>query len=176
MNLENFKNINTSFAEKINDFSVIYKNFVSQEICESIVNKMKNFELKSGKGRFPSRLIWGPESEHLDEGDQIINSISSLLSNGLVCDGLSFINVPKGSNWHEHTDSMGYSGEGNAKVYGGVIYLNNFDGGSLYYPESGTEVYPKIGDMVIHTVDVWHGTRITESENRFILTFLIWIK
>lgn len=57
--------------------------------------------------------------------------------------------------------------------YSCVVYLNNHEGGELYYPNQNVLYKPKAGEMIIHdSVDLStiHGAKPLKSDLRYIFT------
>jgi hypothetical protein len=59
--------------------------------------------------------------------------------------------------------------------YGYVMYMNDFEGGELYYPEVGVEYKPESGDLVIHSASkkYRHGVRTVTKGPRYAYTNFI---
>lgn len=59
--------------------------------------------------------------------------------------------------------------------YGYVVYVNDFEGGELYYPEWDLEYKPEKGDLVIHSSSkkFRHGVRPVKSGPRYAYTNFI---
>lgn len=57
--------------------------------------------------------------------------------------------------------------------WGLVTYLNNFNGGEIFYPELDIEYKPEPGDLIIHPASMKykHGTKtVLEGPDRYIIT------
>jgi hypothetical protein len=57
--------------------------------------------------------------------------------------------------------------------YSCVVYLNNIQGGELYYPYQDILYQPKAGDMIIHdatSVQSLHGGKRLKSDARYMFT------
>lgn len=52
-------------------------------------------------------------------------------------------------------------------VFGSVVYLNEFGGGEIYYPELNIEYKPNPGDLIIHSADILHGVKPVSRGYRY---------
>jgi hypothetical protein len=124
------------------------------------------------------------ENINLISGIKIINNmdntkiekeISKILDDNLYCRVSDVVLTPKGVSWGEHTDLDEYPFTDNneEKLYNGILYLNDFIGGDIYYPEYNASHHPKKGDLVIHESRLIHGVREVKSDARLSISFVI---
>ena len=154
---------------KINEDAFVFKNFITDEHADEMkmVAESNYFTVRESH---PIHEISGyPDGK-------VHQMISRLLEKGTFCSNLSFVNTPKGLFWGEHTDLLDYDKPSKKKTHGGIIYLNNFDGGDVYYPESKTSYHPNKGDMIIHRSDKVHGVKEVKSDSRYTINFHLWTR
>ena len=160
--------INFSKFENINESAFLIKSFLDENLCDKIIkktiidlNKIKKFN-----------KISNIKLEFYKE--EVKKMVDSLLNNGIQSNGFTFVETPKGISWPEHTDSGNWNYANAKKLFGGIIYLNNFSGGDVYYPDTNTKYHPSKGDLIIHDVNTIHGVTLVESDFRYGIVFFIW--
>jgi hypothetical protein len=175
--------IDFSKAEKITEGSYIYRNFLSDELCQKLYDQSKNSE---------------PEAIHYREADGIyligtpvlqecIDQVNNLLKgSGYWTDLYLHWMVPKNYLFYVHRDDENPDYSGYNKEWGGVIYLSDFEGGDLFYPSADKQndlntidpndimCHPNRRDMVIHRSDLPHGTRKNLTDDRRTITFVVY--
>lgn len=150
--------------ETIGEDIYVFHNFISDEICNSIC---KDAELLKDDDwnvfdykRYISKVYVS------DQLEIVKNKVFSLLTNGLaVGEGLSVQKVCKGGYFNEHTDDMEFKNVINAansyidgqefelarsNAFGFIVYLNDFEGGEIEYPNQAIKYKPLKGDLLIH--------------------------
>lgn len=81
-----------------------------------------------------------------------------------------------GQYMHVHSDNAGFVNpkyENVYNVWGLVLYLNDHEGGEVFYPEIGIKYKPKFGDLLIHPTNLKysHGTKpVKEGSVRYYVT------
>ena len=170
---DNMDIIGLSKAEKITDGAYIFRNFFSDDLCKKMCKDSKDSD---------------PGSVHLREVDNIyligtpvlkecIDQVNELLKcSGYWTDLYLHWMVPKGYRFYVHRDDANPDYSGFDKKWGGVIYISDFEGGELYYPDVNIECKPNKGDMVIHRSDLPHGTKINQTDERRTITFVVYSK
>jgi hypothetical protein len=169
--------------KKINENAFLFNNFISKEECDRFIELTVGCEwTEAGGGQVKLCEVFS------DEHTSLYNKIKNICDKDVVPNGLIYSKIEKGKFWYEHKDEMGYGGNDESKLFGGVIYINDFEGGEIFYPEEGNqfkgesrwtpefggEIYhPSKGDMILHPVDVWHGTEPLLSDVRYAITFLL---
>ena len=153
---------------KINEEAFVYKGFIDEDHADKLKNMAQKSPFKV-REIHPIHEIGPVEDKHINE------KISGILNPGNHCPGLSLVNTPRGLSWADHTDLDGYdnSVEGN-KIFGGIIYLEDFDGGEICYKDYNTEYHPEKGDMVLHSSSVVHSVNEVKSDSRYTINFHIW--
>jgi hypothetical protein len=154
---------------KINDYAFVFKNFITDQHADEMqkIAKTNHFIVRESH---PIQEISGYPDGRVHE------MISRLLEKGTFCSNLSFVNTPKGLFWGEHTDLEDYNKPYQKKTHGGIVYLNNFEGGDVYYSESNTSYHPNRGDLLIHESDKLHGVTEVKSDGRYTINFHLWVK
>lgn len=171
---------------KIGNEIYVYKNFLSKDILEQC-----KLEIESA-----------PESSWIDGAQFNKATLRTLSANfmrkilkkiqdevvpyGLFLEDTPSVNQIKlGLGMEEHSDdcphckkiknpSMEIS-DHEAKrcvLYGIVVYLSEFTGGEIYYPNQEVIFAPEPGDMIIHatSVECKHGVKPVLSGNRFVVS------
>jgi hypothetical protein len=152
---------------EINPDAFVYKNFIDAEYADILKNDAYS-------NTFTIRDIHPIHEIHGYPDGQVHQKISRLMDKSTFCSNLSFVNTPEGLSWAEHTDLEAYDNLKRKKIFGGIIYLENFEGGEVYYPETNTEYHPSKGDMIIHSSKVIHGVREVKSKSRYTINFHLW--
>lgn len=141
----------------------VYKNFVSQDILDNINKEIESFTDDSW-------TITNAEN-HQRSIDMksllpVIEKIKLIVPKDMFINkNLSINKLSKGHSWGEHSDNADFlknrelaklikSGEpydyAENIVFGLVFYINNFDGGELFYVNKNIKFKPEAGDLVIH--------------------------
>lgn len=178
--------------EEIGDEIYVYKNFLSEEECSLIVNSLDNFSKEDWEiNRFNDL----PTIQNVKELNLVYEKLNSILPDHLFLAGkqLTAFIMQKYKTWPEHYDSdylqstkksmlsykegMKYV-EKNYCVYGSIVYLNDFEGGEIYYPNQNIEYHPNKGDLVIHSSEAkcLHGVKMVKSSKRYTYANLIYTK
>jgi hypothetical protein len=155
--------------EKINDSAYVYKNFLSEKQCNNLIYLSKKFLFKP---------LFDTHDAIFASGELINQSflpemMREFLDKETFAGGFAFGNTPKNGKWPVHTDSEGKLDKG-VKTWGGILYLNNFEGGDVFYPETNTSYHPNLGDIVLHTKYVEHGVKEVLSDVRKTIIFHLW--
>ena len=165
--------IDFSKAEKVNDEAYIFRNYLSEELCERLYDESLNSDDFYAREDDNITIVRTPVHEDFKK------AIDDLLEgSGFWADDNQYLHwmAPKNYRFYEHRDDANPDYTGRTKAWGGVAYLSDFKGGALYYPTNETEVHPNRRDVVIHTASIPHGTRIIESDERRTITFVIYEK
>lgn len=81
-----------------------------------------------------------------------------------------------GENLNVHCDNPGVDDKNvhdDGTRWGLITYLNDFNGGEIFYPELDIEYKPEPGDLIIHPASMRykHGTKtVLEGPDRYIIT------
>lgn len=165
---------NKNNFEQINKSTFVRHNFISEDLCDTLVEiaKKQNIEHKLGEDVENPILFFNTDSLP----NEIINLFYSLEEKEERCffAGFTFSHVLKGSHWFPHRDTDGYTYKNGEKVYGGVLYLTDAEGGTLFYPEMHSYYHPKKGDLVLHHTSALHYTSEVESNDRYTITLYVW--
>ena len=170
--------------EKIGEEIYIYKNFLSEEECKAITERLDSLDESEwilDDPRDNNRLRTNPLKEIISVREKL---------NALVPDELylgpanTATRLVKGSFWPEHSDvhdfleiekqaalyeeGMPYE-QKDLSLYGTVVYFNEFEGGEVYYPTQNIVHAPQPGDLVIHSSGpiCFHGVKPVISEKRY---------
>lgn len=113
------------------------------------------------------------------ETDRIIGNLTQRL-NHLIGYGDYVVGAPmsvhrmhEGEYMFDHADNPHDEGMNNHVLTSFVLYMNDFNGGNIYYEHLGLEYHPKGGDLLIHpgTERYRHGTRPVEAgPTRYVAT------
>jgi hypothetical protein len=173
--------------EKIGQDIYVYKNFVLEKECENIVKLSESFPEED----------WYPSDKNIGNSGSLLlnkeirqlkpiqNRLRNILSKGIYMgESLQITKMTKGSYWHFHSDNPSSLKirESNKKIknntevkllpnqiFGLVMYFNNFEGGSLVYPNQNISYSPKMGDLLIHSAEehCFHGVSELTSNVRY---------
>lgn len=172
------------YTEKLSDGIYLYKNFISKDECQTIVDYLDS--LPEDKWRLiPNRK---DEIKMVNDVTLLlpaIEKIKSMLDNGYIfgqgsavtrmvpgdfwgvhADVHDFEHILKASN--EYIDGMPYE-EQELSVFGTVLYLNSADGGEIFYPRQNIIHKQSPGDLVIHSAgpETEHGVNEVMSGKRY---------
>jgi hypothetical protein len=172
--------------EKIGEDIFVYKNFVSVSELNTIQNVILNLTEEQWNNGLPGdHWLCNKISNPNKTLNFIRERIISFLPEGyFLGNGKSFVKLFKGDSWGPHADAHDfydirkkaaqlkenepYQLADNEK-WGLVVYFNDFEGGSLYYPNQNIEYKPNAGDLVIHSAEehCLHGVKPVLSEIRY---------
>lgn len=174
--------LNLKNAEVISENIYVYHNFVTEEECKNILDRIQGLEDSAWVG---DERAGHKRTISIDTIAKIRDRVQELLDDGyFVGSNVNPIRMLKGSTWGLHTDehdfldvkeAMSLYKEGDPfnleqlNVAGMILYFNEFDGGSLTYPNKNIEYHPQKGDLVIHGAgeDCLHGVTELLSEVRY---------
>jgi hypothetical protein len=175
--------INITNFKQLGDDIYVYNNFVSQQELKEIQGYAKSLSENDWYEQEPN-IKWMIRTDNTNVLNSIRNKIVSLVSGDLVVgSSTAIIKMKKGYSWRIHQDDYDFKDvinksksyvEGqpfelvDISKYGLVAYLNEFDGGEIYYPKQNIEYKPFAGDLVIHGSDekCQHGVKEVLSEFR----------
>lgn len=163
------------------------ENFVTPEICDSIVEWFKNQKklgTNAGSGLFDNRTIPYSSIEDTDI-KRIINNyrfdITSLarekFENKIYPDYTDLVYWPLGLSMDVHADAVLLDGTPALYPYrycAGVCYLNDeYEGGETFFPNFNIEIKPKKGKVVLFpsNLEHQHGVREVKGDR---YTMPIW--
>lgn len=151
--------------EKLGNEIYLYKNFANEEECSVILQETRaikenewNQFTETGRSVsslkvYSTLLIRERIRSLVDEGCSLGNSLS--VQRMLIgafgpphIDNHGFENVVKANSLY--VEGSEFELKENS-YYGTVFYFNEFEGGSLYYPNQGVHCSPNIGDLIIHS-------------------------
>lgn len=176
---------NKEIFEEIGNEIYVYKNFLSKEFCENLVNEIEKidddqWDLIGESGRYfskPGTVNFEPIYEKiistigLEEGFSINHGSRALkmIKNSYMAphaDNIEYDSLAKQAE--EYVEGEPYELRENTN-YGMVIYLNDFEGGELEYTQQNVIYKPSIGDFVIHSAKehCTHGVKTVLSEVRY---------
>lgn len=142
----------------------LYKNFITEDECKLIMDEVLSMESRGWKQLTSEKhhTTW----KDIDSLIPARKKIKDLLEEsyyfaanlnvqrmlkGVIrpphADNFTFLEALEASKLYVEGDD--YDLADDIKL-GVVLYLNNFDGGSLYYPDQDVTIKPNIGDLVIH--------------------------
>lgn len=161
--------------EKINEDAYVYRNFLSDELCDLAFEQSRKAQEENDINENPNNrgilLIGVPMLQ------EVVDKVKSLfdLDQYDVNTFLHWYSEPK-KPFGIHSDDQAYDPHPNEKTFGGVIYLSEMDGGILYYPETNTWMQPHKGDLVLQSSAVLHGAESAAGDNKRTVTFVVYDK
>ena len=179
-------------------YPLILEGFLSEEetavLLDASVNAHEAFEESfhlSPQERYKGKIALHKSIRRLysrDAGNIMIDVTKRVLDLVKETDGTDdiWIEAPQFSRWSVgdalnpgHADNCEADGSPNSsphRSHGVVVYLNeDFEGGTLFYPNQEIEFEPKAGSVAIHGggLDYLHGvTEVTEGMRHTMATFL----
>lgn len=167
-------------ADEIFPDVFVIKNFLTDEECIDILNsKTDNFDTH------PQEI---KSFFQLGKSNIIIDRLKKYVIDDLIVyESTTGTVMKKGMHHPVHYDNpYGYlDREANLSIipgepviklkshaWGTVLYLSNFSGGEIFYPNHMDYYSPKMGDLLVHSseVDMPHGTMTAKDNNRHIHT------
>lgn len=179
--------------EKLGEDIYVVKNAIPEEICDQVKEFLDTADEKiwdAGgiyfKGR--SSIPMEKETKHIHE---IARNIFS--KDYMMIPVVGFMRMFKDQFHSPHTDNQDYKKIREAAKYintdepvvekddsrwGFIIYYNDFEGGSLFYPDQCRIYHPKKGDILIHSSEEHciHGVSRLESETRYTSVGMLYVK
>lgn len=151
--------------KKIHDKAFVYNHFLNDNFCNELVEKMLSGQYKIYHNN-GLRFYDTPVDE------EVKNMITKISSPWIANAGFSFMQIEENSWLGDHRD-------GDYKIpgwhlWGGVLYLTDFEGGDVVYPDQDVRFHGKKGDLLFHTGDTPHYVDYVKSKNRYIITFYLW--
>jgi hypothetical protein len=171
--------VDLSKAEKLHDMVYVFHNVFSDEQCEDTMAKSK-YSDQHNSYKIPKVNTFVKiltEAVNMEDEKVILNEILKPGPDVLYSD-LCITNVQKTKCWGPHEDSMksrDFNKDGRL-FYAGVLYLNDFEGGEIVYPDIDVKYKGKKGDLIIHDANVWHFVNRVQTADRYAMTFYVWKK
>lgn len=164
----------------------VYKNFLAKEIIDEARDEINSIPEKDWLDglQFNKPTIRTVDSNF---ARKVLKKVQDeVVPYGLFLEGTQSINQIKvGSGMELHSDDCPHCkkiknpsieiSDHEAKrcvLYGIVVYLSEFAGGEIYYPNQEVIFAPEPGDMIIHasSVECKHGVKPVLSGNRFVVS------
>jgi hypothetical protein len=176
----NNKVLSNSRFEKITDEIYLCKNFLSKEECQEIIEDAKLDTEAQGKQyrsniliKYKKRLLnlinfssqYNVKENNINGGWDKIVLRSDNDEDKFHIDIYNYLN-----KYIESSTIVEYPGmeKINTSYISFVIYFSeDFDGGSIYYPEYNFKYKPSVGDMILHNVQIVHGVEPITSGDRW---------
>lgn len=167
--------------EKLSDGIYVFKNFLSEEECNGIVEELDSYGDWISEG-FESTMS---RTEPLKKLFFVRSRLNDLVpDNYYLGHNTSAVRMVSGQSWGCHADVDDFAEvieqsnkyiegqpciEKELSIYGTVVYFNKFIGGEIYYPDHNITYAPNPGDLVIHKSDntCIHGVKEVISEKRY---------
>ena len=87
--------------------------------------------------------------------------------------GMEYDTFTVGEKQHVHID---FTKRDEKPDFSSIVYwVNDFDGGEIYFPEDKIEIKPKAGSLIYWSNPVLHGVKEITKGNRYATSFF-WIK
>lgn len=173
----------------------ISNNFVPELDCDLIVNTIENLDKESWRGGWSRHQVNLIYSDRYDEKDYTNYSSwwENKVSPPILLKEMSKINFElkkifypeflflpeykitrllKNEFMHKHLDNRDkkFVDEKFQIKCAYTIYLNDFDGGEINYPDIKYKYSPKKGDIIIHHSELLHEVLPVKSEKRYTIT------
>jgi hypothetical protein len=167
-----------SNVEKLHDDIWIYRNFLSQEEVESLLDTANSLT-EEDWNTIKNANAWynGKTSPYIQKLLPINKKIGELVAPDYEpTPNASFTRMLPGDSMHEHEDTCGdmeptsNDDMGTCAItrYGVVVYItDDFDGGEIYYPGLNMSYKPVPGDLLIHGALIRHGVAKVTSGIRY---------
>lgn len=187
--------LNTNGATKIGEDIYLYKNFISPQSADELFNIAKNSPAEVWQPQFNSNMkIQHYTTRFFRDAVFIYNKMKDLpiSSDDLILDDSVYLqkyHTGQGMGVHYDNNKLekqielakSYSDMDEFEVvkqpvYGIVVYLNEVDGGELFYENQGIVYSPSPGDMVVHSAEKHcaHGVKPLISDLRIVLPSMIY--
>lgn len=174
----------------------LYRNFISPEECSTIVDKVLSLSEKDwqdGWTRHQATLFYtnNPESEKaiaewwsdkvsppilIPEVTKVNSKLKELFTPELFfLPEYKVVRLKPGHNMKAHRDDRSSTFNQEVKQQFTIncaytLYLNEFKGGEINYPELGYTHTPQAGDLIIHSGLVMHEVFDVIDGNRYTIT------
>jgi hypothetical protein len=153
---------------KLGEDIYVYPNFISAQERIEILKDIESIPEEKWVGHF-NEGSQGAETAHMsiDKFIPISKRLSDMLDSGVYLgNSLAATRMKKGWVGPHHTDNFDFldvikasqnlkEGEdfdtAENSIAGLIMYLNDFEGGEIYYSNQDVTYYPKAGDLVIHS-------------------------
>lgn len=174
----------------------LYKNFIGKEECSAVVDKvllLNDSDWEDGWARHQGTLFYNnnPESEKaiaewwsdkvsppilIPEVTDINNKLKNLFTPELFfLPEYKVTRLKPGQNMKSHRDNRSESSDQEVKQKFTIncaytLYLSEFEGGEINYPELNYTHTPEVGDLIIHSGLVLHEVFDVIKGNRYTIT------
>jgi hypothetical protein len=158
--------------EQIHEYLFIYKNFLNQETIDKYTETLNN--LSDSDWRQPySNSYWSDKASPEIIGNDIHKPVMDLLSPIFWTYRVpSFYRLRQGQEAELQTPDNYYGKDGQRIIghYKLAIYLGEFEGGEICFPDVTFEYKPNPGDLVIFKIHphLNHYTKPVLSGNRYV--------
>jgi hypothetical protein len=166
--------IDFSNFEKINDEAYVWRKFLDNDLADAAYAESD----KLSQEKNWKRVVRDLDRVELLGGamdPRIVSKIKDLFKDTHYFSG-SFLHwYTVDDMWFGmHRDDEAYDPTPFKKVWAGVLYLADMDGGELLYPTENSFVKPQKGDLVIHTAVIPHAAVPVSSGNKRTITFVVY--
>jgi|LauGreDrversion4_2_1035121.scaffolds.fasta_scaffold427710_2 predicted 2-oxoglutarate/Fe(II)-dependent dioxygenase YbiX len=150
---------------------ILFKKFLTEESCSDIMSEL--VLLEHNKNEDGINVIAHSEVS-INNSDYIESLISKVvpINFNVMHGGFQFMS--QGDSMAKHHDLYHFNFKEANKEYSIVLYLNNFEGGEINYPDINIVHSPKIGDLILHKPSIRHEVLKLKSENRYTYTSFLW--
>ena len=159
--------------EKINDDAYVYRNFLSDSLCDRAFKQSHAATLQEHYEENPRNK--GIQLIQVPMLQELVDQVTKVFE-GTQYEANTFLHwysEPKKA-FGLHRDDQAHDPHPKKKAFGGVLYLAEMDGGILYYPESNTWMQPHKGDLVVQASSVLHGAESVTGDNKRTVTFVVY--
>jgi predicted 2-oxoglutarate/Fe(II)-dependent dioxygenase YbiX len=174
----------------------LYRNFISKEDCSFLTKEADKFseeDWHDGWSRHQATLFYNnnPESEEEIKAwwekkvsPPLLNSVMTMVNNKLkplflpellFIPEYKIVRLQENEYMKPHKDDRSAMKEAEVKqqfkiICAYTLYLSEFTGGEITYPEIGYTHTPEPGDLVIHSGTVLHEVLPVKSGTRYTVT------
>jgi len=164
---------------KLDEEIYVWENFLSPEEHQSFFDLALSISEEEWMKHVNPNEFWsGKASNNKKQVYEISNRINKLLEPEYVIPPSAVLNrTPVGQGMYVHKDrgEEGYTevlndfGTCTCIDYGVLVYIGEWEGGELFYPNRNIEFKPKPGSLIVHGAgeDYAHGVKPVTSGKRF---------
>ena len=162
--------------EQVEKYLFIYKNFLDQEVIDKYTTKLDSLPIESWSHENTNEYWSNKVSPDIIESD-IHNKVLELLRPAFWTYKIpNFYRLAKGQSAQLQTSEQYYGDNGQRIIghYKIALYLGEFEGGEICFPDQTFEYKPNPGDLLLFKIHPYynHYTKEVTSGNRYVYTDL----
>ena len=164
---------------KLDEEIYVWENFLSPEEHETFFNLALSISEEEWMQHVNPNEFWtGKASQNKKEVYEISNRINKILDPEYMIPPSGVLSrTPVGQGMYVHKDRgeedytqmLNDFGTCTCIDYGVLVYIGDWEGGELYYPNRNIEFKPKPGSLIVHSAleEYSHGVKPVISGKRF---------